>query len=222
MLTDTALSHVIHIFPFLKVLSPREWNDAEPSIQLFPAKTRFFEVQASEIYSMFLLQGKANITVIDKDGTEVVSNTLAAGEVCGLLTLSGLSGRDYPGSIVSITEVKVLFVRKTSFIKWILQYEPIRHAIFGGLLNGMLRMSERKQKQDGESLEKRLVKTLLQWSTEHNSVIYITHLELAKELGTAREVVSRYLQRYRNRNWIQTGRGWIKILQRKQLATLVM
>lgn len=219
MLTDTA--KVLHIFPYLKILSKREWKDAEASIKIFPAKTCFFDAQVSEKQSMFLLRGIAHISSIDEKGREIISNTLSAGEVCGLLALSGLSGRDYPGTIISTTEVEILFIRKTAFLKWILHYESIRRTIFGDLLTGMIRMGERRQKQEEEPVEKRLLKMLLNLATVHHDVIPMTHYELAKEIGTVREVVSRYLLLYKQRGWIKTGRGEVKLLQREQLELLL-
>jgi CRP/FNR family transcriptional regulator len=89
-----------------------------------------------------LLSGTARITLIGENGKESVLNILSAGEVCSLLVLSGLSGRDYSGSLITETNVEALFVAKSNFLRWVQQYEQIRNAIFGGLLDGMIRMGE--------------------------------------------------------------------------------
>jgi CRP/FNR family transcriptional regulator len=38
-----------------------------------------------------------------------------------------------------------------------------------------------------------------------------THQQLATELGTAREVISRQLQDFQRRGWLKSGRGLISI-----------
>ena len=67
------------------------------------------------MYGMFLISGTARITFINENGNEAVLNKLSAGEVCSLLVLSGLSGRDYPGTLIAESEVEVLYVLKSSF-----------------------------------------------------------------------------------------------------------
>jgi CRP/FNR family transcriptional regulator len=222
MLTPFQKSKIRNVFPFLSVLDKKEWAIAEPVIQVYPPKTCFFTQRDSNIYSMFLLRGTAQITFIADNGNETVFHALSEGEVCGLLTLSGLSGRDYPGSIVSMTEVEALFIRKQGFLNWILHHESIRHTIFSGILNGMMNMSDQLQKRQLESIDIRLVKTLLQRSTIQEPTIYLTHHELASEIGTAREVISRTLQKYRKKEWIETGRGWVTIKKRNSLKNCLV
>ncbi|WP_242390542.1 Crp/Fnr family transcriptional regulator [Pararhodospirillum photometricum] len=47
-----------------------------------------------------------------------------------------------------------------------------------------------------------------------------THQELATELGTAREVVSRQLKDFERRGWVSLGRGCVTVLSPDALATL--
>ncbi|MCJ8012035.1 Crp/Fnr family transcriptional regulator [Paenibacillus sp. KQZ6P-2] len=208
---------LLNVFPCLSVVQPAEWAEAHPFVQRFPAKSSIFRREDAAVYGMFLLSGTARITVINEQGSELVLNMLAAGEVCSLMVLSGLSGRDYPGSLIAETDVDVLFVLKSSFLRWVQEYEPIRTAIFGGLLEGMLRMVDMLQEKQYMPLEKRLAKALLRATEEGKPLLHTTHQELADEIGTAREVVSRSLQRFKQNGWIETGRGWVRIDQRSRL-----
>jgi len=47
-----------------------------------------------------------------------------------------------------------------------------------------------------------------------------THQQIADELGTAREVVSRQLKRFEQKNWISMGRGQVDIQDRAQLLKI--
>jgi CRP/FNR family transcriptional regulator len=47
-----------------------------------------------------------------------------------------------------------------------------------------------------------------------------THQKLSVELGTAREVVSRQLQEFQRRGWIEQARGAVVIVDRAQLDLL--
>ena len=48
----------------------------------------------------------------------------------------------------------------------------------------------------------------------------VTHQELAVELGTAREVVSRRLKRFESEGWIRLSRGRITVSDRRGLRQL--
>jgi len=212
-------SGFLDVFPFLKAVPHEEWAKAQPRMMTFPAKTRIFQKEDAADYGMLLLRGTAQITLIEENGSESVLNVLSAGEVCSLLVLSGLSDRDYPGSLIAETEVDVLFVAKGCFLKWVQAYEPIRTAIFGGLLDSMIRMSELLQARLHLPLDARLASALLRAASEEDSMIYATHQEIAVQIGSVREVVSRALQRYQKEGWVETGRGWIRIIHRDKLET---
>ncbi|MED5020903.1 Crp/Fnr family transcriptional regulator [Paenibacillus chibensis] len=202
------------VFPCLSAVKPADWAEAHPYVQHFPAKSSIFRPEDASAYGMFLLSGTARITVINEQGNESVLNMLTAGEVCSLMVLSGLSGRDYPGSLIAETDVDVLFVLKGSFMRWVQEYEPIRTAIFGGLMEGMLRMVDLLQQKQYVPLEQRLAKALLHGTAEGRPLLHTTHQELAEQIGSAREVVSRSLQRFKQQGWIETGRGWVRIERR--------
>ncbi|TMV49535.1 Crp/Fnr family transcriptional regulator [Paenibacillus mesophilus] len=214
-------SHLLDVFPFLRAVPTAEWEGARTTIQQFPAKTRIFQKEDASLYAMFLLRGTALITLIGENGSESVLNVLSAGEVCSLMLLSGLSGRDYPGSIIAETDVEALFVSKNSFLRWVQDHESIRHAVFGGLLDGTLRMSERLGARQTVPVEARLAKALLRVTSEEQPLFQVTHQELAAQIGSAREVVSRVLQRFQRKGWIEAVRGRVQILQRRELETLL-
>jgi CRP/FNR family transcriptional regulator, anaerobic regulatory protein len=51
-------------------------------------------------------------------------------------------------------------------------------------------------------------------------VIQATHQQMAAELGTAREVVSRQLSEFQRREWVAQSRGEIRILNRAAIEDL--
>jgi CRP/FNR family transcriptional regulator len=58
-------------------------------------------------------------------------------------------------------------------------------------------------------IDTRLVARLL---ASGETVVRTTHHDLAVELGTAREVVSRHLKRFEQRGWVRLGRGIVEIV----------
>ena len=70
------------------------------------------------------------------------------------------------------------------------------------------------------SVEKRLADLLIYYSNLHNSLSFpITHEKLAKDIGTAREVVSRTLKNLQNMNLVEITRGKVKIVDIDKLKS---
>ena len=51
-------------------------------------------------------------------------------------------------------------------------------------------------------------------------VVALTHQELAAELGTAREVVSRQVREFDRRGWVHAERGAVRLTDRDAIAAL--
>jgi CRP/FNR family transcriptional regulator len=72
------------------------------------------------------------------------------------------------------------------------------------------------------SFDKRLASFLLEQSIADNSdTIHITHEEIAKNLGSAREVVTRMLKYFQNEGMVSLFRGGITITDKEKLKKLL-
>ena len=71
------------------------------------------------------------------------------------------------------------------------------------------------------SFDKRLAEFLLNESRSTGSdEINMTHEQIAKLMGTAREVVTRMLKYFSNENYVQLMRGKVKVLNKQALEKL--
>ena len=68
-------------------------------------------------------------------------------------------------------------------------------------------------------MDKRLAERLLTFAGG-DKVVSATHQELASELGTAREVVSRVLSDFQKRGMITQSRGQIKLIDKPALRAI--
>jgi CRP/FNR family transcriptional regulator, anaerobic regulatory protein len=209
------------IFPCFQAIPAGEWTSAQPQLRTFPAKSTLFRGEDAAAYAFFLIKGTVQISNVTEGGREVLSSRLSAGDICAMMVLSGLSEREYPGVITAETEVTTLFVAKKSFLHWVQVYAPVRHAVFGNILDGMIRIGSLLSAKMSQPLDSRLAEVLLMLTSEHQPTIQITHQQLAVKLGSAREVISRVLSRMEKKGWIATGRGWVTVLQRRMLTALV-
>jgi len=56
---------------------------------------------------------------------------------------------------------------------------------------------------------------------ENNRVLQCTHQDIASELGTAREVVSRMLKNFERHGWVALSRGQVQLHDETMLRQLV-
>ena len=71
------------------------------------------------------------------------------------------------------------------------------------------------------SADRRFAIFLLEESAQNGSgEIHLTHEQIARYMGTAREVVSRMVKYFNQEGWIKNSRGCIKIINRQALEQL--
>ena len=72
-----------------------------------------------------------------------------------------------------------------------------------------------------KSMDSRLAQVLLAYANnEGSNALSLTHEAIAKDLGSAREVVTRMLKYFRNEGILELNRGCIRLLDEKKLAVI--
>lgn len=72
-----------------------------------------------------------------------------------------------------------------------------------------------------KSVDSRLAGALLERAADSNTdELHVTHEWLAREMGTAREVISRMLKYFRDEGWIELSRGCIRLINEKKLQEI--
>ena len=71
-----------------------------------------------------------------------------------------------------------------------------------------------------KSVDIRIAEKLMHLLSEKGNLLELTHNDLARDIGTSREVVSRILKDFEARGIIQISRGSIKVLDIVKLKAL--
>lgn len=160
------------------------------------------------------LAGQSRVYKISSSGREILLYRVAAGETCVLTTTCLLGRSDYPASTVVEEPIRDVIVPATVFHQLMVDSSVFRRFVmenYGALISDLIVLLDEVA---FHSLDARLAKLLLE---EPGAQINRTHQQLAAELGTAREVVSRQLKRFEQKGWVNLGRGHIEILDRASL-----
>lgn len=160
----------------------------------------------------YLLVVSGTVKVVGRSpaGREIVLYRI---EDCGtcVLTTACLLGQDaYPAEGVTETDVQAFAIPRQQFEQALSDSAGLRQFIFQSYGSRLSAMITLVQQVAFERIDLRLAKYLLQ-QTRERLELQVTHQDLATELGSAREVVSRQLKSFEQQGWIQLGRGTIRV-----------
>lgn len=159
---------------------------------------------------LFVLKGSINIQRVNEEGEETNLYNINKGDLCHEafscflscepLNIIGKAIENSEVCIIPLEISKVYLIKNTLFLNYIYRdlYKKFKNVI------------ENKEEIIHESLDKRLIKLLIE---KESKVIYVTHSELAFELDSAREVISRKLKKLEKNGYIKMQRGKINILK---------
>jgi CRP/FNR family transcriptional regulator len=122
-----------------------------------------------------------------------------------------LSGNRFPAEGITDTSTEVIALTSVEFEQALHTSSQFRSFVFSNVGQRLADVITRIEQLCSHAIDHQLAKLLLALYTRESELISTTHQELASELGTAREVVSRHLKQFELHGWVQLGRGTILI-----------
>lgn len=161
-----------------------------------------------------LVSGRMRVFKLAESGHEITLYHVGPGEACPLNVSCILSDRAVPAMAQVEEEVEALTIPAGAFRRLIAEHESLRASVFtmfaGRMTEVMSLVEEIAFRRMDERLARRLLEMLQSAEAAKNGV-EITHAEIAAELGTAREVVSRLLKDFERQGAIQLSRARIML-----------
>lgn len=171
-----------------------------------------------DMSSAFLIvtTGTVRVEQTNSAGRTMVLYRVQAGDSCVMTTTCLLSDRPYSGFGYADGNVKAAAISAPKFQRLLKDDDVFRGLVFQTFAN---RMGELTDVID-DLLEHRTDLRLARWLAKRpEREIRKKQQEIAQELGTAREVVSRSLKVFEDWGWIKIGRGNVSILDKDALRT---
>lgn len=189
--------------------------------QLVRIKRGQFIFHAGDSCAAFLvlLDGVVKVLLTSVGGREIVLYRIQTGGSCILTTSCLLSDQHYPAEAIAETDVEALAIPSAGFQSALEQSKAFRTFVFDGFSNRLTNVIQRIEDIAFTPTDAKLAGALL--ALHHAGNERVTHQELAVELGTAREVVSRHLKRFEKQGIVRLGRGRIVVLDAEQLKWTV-
>lgn len=160
-----------------------------------------------------VLSGSARVFKLGESGREITLYRVGAGESCILTASCIVNKRPFPAVAVCEEEIQAVIVPTGLVIEWFGRFPSWRGYLFsliGDRLGDVIAIIEEVAFR---RVDRRIASYLLaRAESEHTNRIRSTHQEIASELGTSREVVSRILKDLESQDAISVSRGSIHIV----------
>lgn len=163
--------------------------------------------------AMLVVEGSIKLYQEDEDGGEYYMYHLNPGEACAVTLVCNYHLEQSQVLAKAVTNVSYLAIPLEYMDKWLQQYKSWHYFVirtyrsrYEELLNTIHEIAFKNMDERLEFYIKRQVE-------QSGKTVKLTHQEIANDLNTSREVISRLLKKMENNDWIILSRNefdWIK------------
>lgn len=154
-----------------------------------------------------VLDGEVQVARGTPHGRAIELYRVLPGEICVVSAACLFGQAALAAHGVALQAGRLLLVPAPVFMRWS-DHEPFRRRIFGLFASRMADLIALTEAVAFQRLDQRLAAALL----GRGAVLHVTHQQLADELGTVREMVTRLLRRFEQSGWVALGRERVQVL----------
>ena len=210
---------VLDLYPPLSGLSGERMRAlfAPQAVMHLPAGTQVFaEHQPCQGFPL-LLEGSIKVVKLAASGRELMLYRVAPGGSCIISSSCLLGHTDYNARGIAETPLTLVVLPVTSFSALMLEHAPFRDFVFHLFAERIGELMQLVEEVAFARLDQRLAKLLL---ARNETLLNVTHQQLADELGSVREIVSRLLKGFAAQGLVSLGREQLTIVDRNGLQKL--
>jgi CRP/FNR family transcriptional regulator len=213
MLDADQYPRIARALPFLEHAEPglvREFRQSAFFARIPAGKDVFVEGDTVQAIAL-LISGVVRVYKIGETGREITLYRFGLGESCILTANAILSRQSFPAIATVEQDAEAVMLPADLFRDWVGRYDLWRTFIFDLLSARLSNVMAVVDEVAFHRMDTRVAALLLERS-RLSAVVHLTHQEIAAELGSSREVISRILEDFASLGLIRSGRGQIEVL----------
>ncbi|MCG8619399.1 MAG: Crp/Fnr family transcriptional regulator [Desulfobacterales bacterium] len=206
------------LYPVLEDLDEELVDEVltEAQSQTLPRGTRVFDAFHPCRAFPFVLSGDLRVFKQSESGRELSLYHVRAGDACIVSAGCLLGSTPYNASGQVKAEARLIMLPDSAFDR-LLAAPAFRRFVFSLISHRIVGLMQLVEEVAFHRLDRRLAGAL----KRKGAVIRISHQELADELGTVREMVTRVLHSFADEGLLALGRGKIEILDAEGLEAYI-
>jgi CRP/FNR family transcriptional regulator, anaerobic regulatory protein len=209
-------------FPFIKKCSPEFVETFFHNVQFMqlPAGVSICDEGQQCAHLAMVIDGVGRVYKLSPSGREITLYRIHGGESCVLTASCIMSQNVFPAMAATETPVTAILVSPGNVREWFCKDQEWQKFIFGLLsfrLNDIISVVEEVA---FKRIDVRIAEQLVRHIGYGNRLIQKTHAELAADVGSSREVISRILKDFAERGLVNMTRGSIEVVDLESIQHL--
>lgn len=168
-------------------------------------------------YFYVVISGSIRVFKGADSGREITLYKVRDTNSCILTVFALLNRSEFRATAIAERDTTVIAVPRSLFSEWFNEYQSWRNYTLDLLSRDLGHILGKIESLAFQRLDERIAGFLLQTARKDHPAIEITHSDIARELGTVREVVSRILKSFEKQKLVSLSRGTITILNNRAL-----
>lgn len=218
MIDKQQYERISRALPLLQKAEPqlvREFQQAAFFARIPAGHDVFLEGDQVDAIAL-LISGVVRVYKIGETGRELTLYRFGNGQSCILTANAILNQKTFPAVATVEKDAEAVMIPADTFRLWIGRYELWRDFLFDLLSQRLSSVMEIVDEVAFRRMDARVAALLLTRS-HGGEPIRLTHQEIAAELGTSREVISRLLEDFTEQGLIRLARGQVDVLDQPGL-----
>jgi CRP/FNR family transcriptional regulator, anaerobic regulatory protein len=213
MIDSSQFERVVQSLPILRQVDAsfvREFQQEAFFARIPAGRDVFLEGDHVEAIAL-LISGVVRVYKVGETGREITLYRFGNGASCILTANAILSRKTFPAIATVEQDAEAVMIPADIFRDWVGRYDLWREFVFDLFSQRLSTVMAIVDEVAFRRMDSRVALLILNQGKNHNP-LRITHQEIAAELGSSREVVSRLIEDFVSEGSIRSGRGTIEVL----------
>lgn len=213
MIDNAQFNRIALLLPILQqadVAFAREFQQTAFFARIPAGHDVFLEGDRVESIAL-LISGVVRVYKIGETGREITLYRFGNGSSCILTANAILSQKTFPAVATVEQDAEAVMIPADVFRDWVKRHDLWREFVFDLLSQRLFTVMAIIDEVAFRRMDRRVASLLLSQARKQNP-LRITHQEIASELGSSREVISRLMEDFVSNGSIRAGRGTVEVL----------
>jgi CRP/FNR family transcriptional regulator len=207
------IDQIKQYFPELREPGLLEELEREGHLMTIDAGDRIMDVGRYIRIIPLVLDGALKITRPDEEGHELLLYYLQPGDTCAMSLTGCLEDCKSKVRADAVEETKVLGIPVEFLDEWMIKYPSWKSFIMGSYAKRFSELLSALDEVAFRNLDERLLRYLQnRVEVSGSSELQVSHQDIASELHSSREVISRLLKKMEKEGLVQLGRNRVTLL----------
>ncbi|RMF56422.1 MAG: Crp/Fnr family transcriptional regulator [Calditrichaeota bacterium] len=181
--------------------------------------SQLFVIEGEKCNSFYVvLEGSVKVFKTSELGKEITIYNVSPMESCLLTSFSIVNNQPFIANAQALKHTLLLLFPKNKVLDWLNRYESWREFYLNSCSSQLFSLISKIESLVFQRVDERIANFLASAVSSRVNSLQMTHSEVAREVGTAREVVSRILKEFENEDLIRLSRGKIEIINPERLS----